>query len=133
MTERTAISERILFLIGKLNLNPNSFSVKAGLKAPTTNKIIKGENLPGYSYLEKVLSAYTDISAEYLMRGEGCPLLSEDTNNEQTISNMEILALNENVSALRRLNDIYQDKINTLSMEIAELKRINKSLEQKTK
>ena len=46
-------------------------------RADNTYNVIKGRNQPGLDYLEAILDNHPDISAEWLLRGEGS-MLKED-------------------------------------------------------
>lgn len=68
---KTTIAERLKALIIALGENQNSFSVSIGYRAPTTAKILNGQNNPGFEYLQSILTKYKKVNARWLITGEG--------------------------------------------------------------
>lgn len=71
------ILERILMLMDSKGLNQNSFSKSIGISQSTIATYYSKNRLPAYETLHAILTTYTDISAEWLMRGEGPMFVSD--------------------------------------------------------
>ena len=66
------IGERIMAIISAKQLNKNSFSKAISIPPQTLHHIVGGRfTKPGYEILQKILSTFTDISAEWLLTGKG--------------------------------------------------------------
>jgi hypothetical protein len=68
---KTTIDQRMQAMIIALGHNPNSFSSAIGYIPQTTHKYLKGKNLPGFEYLQAVLTTFPQINARWLITGEG--------------------------------------------------------------
>jgi hypothetical protein len=71
-----SINQRLNVFFKSLNLKLTSFSEITGIGQSTFSELIKFENTdkikyPGYEVLNKLLVAYPNLSAEWLLRGEG--------------------------------------------------------------
>ena len=65
------ILQRIKSLIELKGYNVNSFSKKIGIAQVTLNNYFRLNRLPAYETLHAILHTFPDVSAEWLMRGEG--------------------------------------------------------------
>ncbi len=66
------INDRILDLISKLQMNPNSFAEHIGVKGTVIYNIIKGRrSKPSFDVLQKILIAFQTVNANWLLSGEG--------------------------------------------------------------
>ena len=62
---------RIKELIEKKGCTVNSFSKEIGISQVTLNNYVRLNRYPAYETLHAILHRYPDVSAEWLMRGEG--------------------------------------------------------------
>ncbi len=70
------INDRIIQLIDLFDMNPNSFAETIGVKGTVIFNIIKGRrNKPSYDVLEKILSSFEEVSAKWLVKGQGAVLV----------------------------------------------------------
>ncbi len=74
------IGDRFRILIRHLNLNVNSFSREIGVAHTTLRNILAKTCNPGYTVLNKTVSTFPEISAEWLLTGKG-NMIKEDTGN----------------------------------------------------
>lgn len=65
------INERIAELLVIKKIDQKTLALEIGVTPAAINKVIKGNGTPGSKVLMSILSVYSDISAEWLMRGEG--------------------------------------------------------------
>lgn len=71
------IVQRIKELIKVKELTVNSFSKEIGIGQVTLNNYIRLNRYPAYETLHAILTTFTDVSAEWLMRGEGSMFVSD--------------------------------------------------------
>jgi transcriptional regulator with XRE-family HTH domain len=65
------INNRIELIINSLELNNNSFSMRIGVNSTVIHNIVKGRNAPSYDVLQKILSSFDNISADWLITEKG--------------------------------------------------------------
>ena len=69
------INDRIFKLIKVLEMNPTSFSDSIEVSVTVIFNIIKGRrNKPSYDVLEKILTSFEEVSAKWLIKGQGAVL-----------------------------------------------------------
>lgn len=71
------IVQRIKELIKEKELTVNSFSKEIGIGQVTLNNYIRLNRYPAYETLHAILTRFPDVSAEWLMRGEGPMFVSD--------------------------------------------------------
>jgi plasmid maintenance system antidote protein VapI len=70
--ETVDINQRISTLISLLNSNPNSFADSIGVKSPVIYNIVKGrKSKPSYEIIQKILTVYNALNANWLLDGNG--------------------------------------------------------------
>lgn len=72
-----AVSERLDVFLKAVNMNPFSLSKKIGGTSQKYYKIIQGKSNPQYETVERILDAFPELSAEWLMRGRGEMFITE--------------------------------------------------------
>ena len=65
------ISNRFEIMIGKLEMNNNSFALSIGKSPSNIKPIIDGKSKPGYEMLEAIFKKYPQINRDWLLMGEG--------------------------------------------------------------
>lgn len=65
------INQRIRDLIESKGCSITSFAKKIGIAQTTLNNYFKYNRYPAYETLQAILMTFPDVSAEWLMRGEG--------------------------------------------------------------
>ena len=115
--------ERIKTLIAYLGLSTRAFAIKCGLRQNTLSNQLNGMRELSLSTVAAILEAYPEVSAEWLMRGNGQMLIQTDDNSA------EIIRINKLVDTITTL----QETINAKSEQIATLTERIKQLENKAK
>lgn len=72
------VNHRIKQIIKHLELNPNSFSVRLGMRDTTIRNILKDRNKPSYDVIIKIISTFEEISPIWLLQGTGEMLLVDE-------------------------------------------------------
>jgi transcriptional regulator with XRE-family HTH domain len=65
------ILQRIKRLIDAKGLNTNAFALRIGIAQTTLSTYFTKNRYPAYETLHAILHTFPDVSAEWLMRGEG--------------------------------------------------------------
>lgn len=67
----SVISQRVRKIAERYNLSITALSKRIGVAQQTLNRQITGENAMSYYTIETILGCFPEISAEWLLRGEG--------------------------------------------------------------
>lgn len=76
------ISQRINELISALGHNKSSFAQAIGVSQPIVTHITNGRNNPGLEVIQKILTKYPEVSAEWLVMGRGEMMLNNKLNKK---------------------------------------------------
>ncbi len=117
--------QRIKEVLTYSTLSVRSFAAKCGLPQPTLDKQLKGLRGISLDTMMGVLYAYPEISAEWLMRGEGAMLIPEHTNSaaqERT---------NKLVDTITTLQDAINQKNDTIASLSERVKQLESQLNSK--
>ncbi len=95
-----------------------AFSIKCGVSQPTLDKQIKGLRSVSIETVMSVLYAYPEISAEWLMRGNGQMLIQQEGNSAD---NERMNKLIDTITTLQDTINSKNDAIATLSNRVMQL------------
>lgn len=87
--EQEPLTQRVKFLSEALAESVRSFGISLGEKQTTTSNYITGRNKPSSDFLEKIVIRFRNVSAHWLLTGEGEPFLSTPTENTQLTANAQ--------------------------------------------
>lgn len=113
--------ERLKSIISQMGLSDRAFALKCGIAQNTLSRQLSGAREVSLTTISAVLENNPEISAEWLLRGNGEMLL---TSEQPTASNE-----NDRLSKLIDTIAFQQDTINNLQRRIKELETTNKRLE----
>lgn len=108
---------RIKTLIAHLGLSTRAFALKCELRQNTLSNQLNGMRDLSLSTVMAILSAYPEVSAEWLMRGEGEMIRQEATTKELERYNK----LNNIIESLQEVIDTRNATIESLSERIKQL------------
>lgn len=111
---------RIQTLKNFYGLSTRALAVKCGMNQPTVDRMLKGINAININFISSILSSFPEVSAEWLLRGEG-----EMTKGEITTKEME------RINKLNNVVDSLQDVIDSRNATIALLNERIRQLENK--
>lgn len=100
---KSSINERVAKLAEATSESLNKFSAKINASQPTISAIVNGETKPSFGLLEKIFETYPQLSAEWMMRGDGKMFLGEPDDQIAELEkrhNEEIERLNTIISNL---------------------------------
>lgn len=113
--------ERIKKIINHYGLSDRAFAIKCGIKQNTFSNQINGVREISLQTINSILITFENISAEWLLRGNGEMLLT----SEQPTASSESDRLSKLIDTIA----FQQDTINNLHGRIKELETTNKRLE----
>lgn len=115
-----SVTQRVREFLGSIHLTVNGLSKVINIGQPTLSKQLK-EGGCGVSLTTIVLllEAYPDLSAEWLLRGEGSMEKGEEWKVTQfiPIPNKEVEQLEDHIATLKDLNAMLREKIKVLEAE----------------
>lgn len=96
--------QRIKAIKDALGISENELARRLGISQSTLNGYTLGKRKPSYDLAESVLNAFSDVSAEWLMRGEG-PMYISDLPSTDHDDSDEVLELKAEITRLRAERD----------------------------
>lgn len=115
--EEININEKIREIISHYKLSDRQFCLKIGINPSVLGSMFQKGTEPSAKVIKLTLSAFTDISAEWLLRGAGNMLLSDNQSKDESAERITMLV----------------DTITTLQATINEKTRTIQSLEETNK
>jgi transcriptional regulator with XRE-family HTH domain len=98
--------QRIKAIKNALGISENELARRLGISQSTLNGYTLGKRTPSYEFAETVLNAFSDISAEWLLRGKGSMYISDipaDGDSEQVLDlKAELMRKEGEVEGLRQ-------------------------------
>lgn len=65
------MKDRIIQFLSENNLTSTKFADKIGVQRSSISHILSGRNKPSFDFIEKMLLAYPDLNAQWLITGKG--------------------------------------------------------------
>lgn len=93
------INRRIAYLLRFKGLDQKSFAKEIGIAPASLNKVVKEKAPAGAKVITGVLNAFDDISAEWLLRGEGEMLRAKNSGNDIKKELKDIKSRIENIES----------------------------------
>ncbi|MDE5975433.1 MAG: helix-turn-helix domain-containing protein [Muribaculaceae bacterium] len=109
--------ERIKELIGYSNLSLRAFCNRCGISQPTLDKQVRGLRGVSLETVLNILSAFPDLSAEWLMRGTG-----EMFQGEKPDINVE--KINKLIDTIATLQEAINAKSETIRLLTEKIKQL---------
>ena len=100
--------ERINELMRKEGLSELQFAKRIGVPQSSVNGYLSGKNTPPTKFLTSVITEFSDISTEWLMRGKGTMYISDIPTDSDTD---EVLDLKAEITRLRVEREEMQKRI----------------------
>ena len=128
----TTVNERVNAVIRKKNYNANTLGTLLNMSQQTTWNYLTGKTKMPFEFVEKILLAFPDVSAEWLVRGTGSMYLSQQAQQACAVVESESVGvLRELVGSQRETISLQREKIAALEEENASLKKQHSSSCQK--
>lgn len=94
------ISERVKALFAHYKTTANAFARKTGFRQGSISEYFTGKTSPNLAFVMLILEEYPDVSADWLLRGEGSMLKSENAGNMNVVSGSVVGGdVNQNINS----------------------------------
>lgn len=129
--EEINVNERIREIISFYKLSDRQFCIKVGINPSVLGSMFQKGTEPSAKVIKLTLFAFTDISAEWLLRGEGNMLLSENQPQDESTERIAMLVdtittLQKALNEQTKTNQLQTEQIKKLTGELAMLKNERK-------
>lgn len=118
---KAMMEERIRLIIKAKNITAASFADRIGVQRSAISHVLSGRNNPSLDFIQRILKAFPDINAEWLIGGKGemrkdiVELFSEHMRNAETTTAVQT---QKEVKVAPTLFDIpVEEETNTLSVD----------------
>lgn len=126
------ILQRVIQIIKELNLTDNQFSKRLKIAQTTMSGYLSGNRKLSLQVIESVLSEFENISAEWLLRGEGEMYKSDDKNINDNFDNSQYVSKSKYESTVYLLAEVTNNLKETV-LENKKLYEENKELRSQLK
>lgn len=76
------VLQRVKEIMDRYNLSVTALSKKINVAQTTLNRQIQGDGVVSLATICSILDCFKDVSAEWLLRGEGAMIQGESTSND---------------------------------------------------
>ena len=122
----TSVNEKIREIISYYKLADRQFSIKIGVTQSVIGSMFQKNTEPSSKVIRLTLNAFTDISADWLLRNKG-PMLISDIKPDPNIERMErlvdtIATLQGTINEQMKTIQLFTEENQKLKGELAMLK-----------
>ena len=122
----TSVNEKIIETISYYKLSDRQFSIKIGVTQSVIGSMFQKNTEPSSKVIRLTLNAFTDISADWLLRNKG-PMLISDIKPDPNIERMErlvdtIATLQGTINEQMKTIQLFTEENQKLKGELAMLK-----------
>lgn len=117
---KNVINQRIREIIALKNSNDREFASSIGVPQNTLSQIFTRGNYPKSDLVISILNTYPEISAEWLMRGEGT-MMKADKNHNFVMSEPDIVYGSKEEKTLQEMLSFLQERYKELDRRNSQL------------
>lgn len=117
--------QRLKEVLAYSGLSVRAFAIKCGVSQPTLDKQFKGLRGISIETMMSVLYAFPEISAEWLMRGNGDMIIKTQQNSA------ELERINKLVNTIATLQDTIDAKSDSIATLTERIKQLESQLNTK--
>lgn len=106
------IQDRIRTIMKSGNHSASEFADKIGVKRSNLSHVLSGRNKPSLDFLEKVINAYPNVNASWLITGETrkeMPIQSDKDTEKHTKSPLEKRIISSDNKEIEKILVFYTD------------------------
>lgn len=118
----TSVNEKIREIISYYKLSDRQFSIKIGVTQSVIGSMFQKNTEPSSKVIRLTLNAFTDISADWLLRNKG-PMLISDIKPDPNIERMERL-----VDTIETLQGTINEQMKTIQLFTEENQKLKGEL-----
>jgi transcriptional regulator with XRE-family HTH domain len=127
------MKERIIQFLRDMNLTSTKFADEIGVQRSSISHILSGRNKPSFDFIEKMLIAYPDVDAQWLITGKGNMLINQPSLfNQNSIPNQNNLSSGESNIPKTTYNESIISKSEEIVENTDKLPRNVQDLNKKT-
>lgn len=115
--------DRIKTIISYYKLTDRAFALKCGIKQNTLSRQLSGVSDISMPTVLSILEQFDDLSSEWLLKGRGEMLISDNTKKDASIERIERL-----VDTIATLQDTINEKTRTIQLYEEENKKLKGEL-----
>lgn len=78
------VLQRVKEIMDRYNISVTALSKKINVAQTTLNRQIQGEGIVSLATICSILDCFKDVSAEWLLRGEGTMIKGEEKTNDKS-------------------------------------------------
>lgn len=119
MDDKKSILFRINNFRENIKMSKSSLAAAIGIEQTTLNNQFLGKRSLSLDLVINLLNTYSDLSAEWLIRGTGNMLISENINSDSNIDR-----INKLVDTITTLQDAINEKTKTIKVLEEEIKQL---------
>lgn len=112
---KSLVLQRINDIISSYSISKNAFSNKLGMEQTTVNNQLLGKRGISIDLVLSTLNSFPEVSAEWLLRGIGNMLLTEQPQQKPSLqagdTEAEIEKLKMQIARLEGQNDLLREQI----------------------
>lgn len=105
----TNMKERIIKFLSINNLTSTKFADVVGVQRSSISHILSGRNKPSFDFIEKMLIAYPDLNAQWLITGKG----NMNTNQPSLFNRDENRIITTRESNIHEIKDNSEEKMDS--------------------
>ena len=83
------MNERINSILKHFKLTSSQFADKIGVQRSSISHVLSGRNKPGFNFIQKILSRFPEINAEWLLTGTGEMLKIIHSGNKDLVESLK--------------------------------------------
>lgn len=102
---------RLKLFIKSLAITERAFALKCGIAQNTMSYYLSGQRKPSYEAIEKIILTFPNLSTEWLTRGDGEMLISQNGDMERQATRIEKL-----IGTIETLQESIELKNQTIAM-----------------
>lgn len=121
--EEININEKIREIISYYKLSDRQFCLKIGINPSVLGSMFQKGTEPSAKVIKLTLSAFTDISAEWLLRGTGNMLLSDNQPKDESAERIAML-----VDTIAILQKTINEQTKTVQLQAEQIKKLTGEL-----
>jgi transcriptional regulator with XRE-family HTH domain len=124
------INKRLVVIQEQQQLSKSQFAQLLQTSLPMITHITQGRNKPGVELLQKVLMAFPEMNAKWLLLGEGEMMVSDNTNLKKSELDEKILAIQNRIQQLQEALHTINNFHKILKDELIYMKQLDELIAQ---
>jgi len=105
------MKDRIIQFLSENNLTSTKFADEIGVQRSSISHILSGRNKPSFDFIEKMLKAYPELDAQWLITGNGNMYANQPSLFKQDSESKTDQKLSSRESHIQSSNDLAQEKL----------------------